>query len=152
MVWGDARFRRGKMGEPGRLCGSLCGLARRYLELFTTPGSRLPVCHCFAEAVWSGTGCPGTACTKQWHTFMKNPGLFPSISYALTVNRVRTFYEPLPIASTAFILPLRKPSRSSTMYLKPSVLKCSTTSRRNSPSANFGNCSTATSIRATSPL
>jgi hypothetical protein len=31
------------------------------------------VCHCFAEAVWSGTGCPGTACAKQWHTFMNNP-------------------------------------------------------------------------------
>jgi hypothetical protein len=32
------------------------------------------VCHCFAEAVWSETGCPGTACAKQWHTFMNDPG------------------------------------------------------------------------------
>jgi hypothetical protein len=24
------------------------------------------------QAVWSETGCPGTACAKQWHTFMNN--------------------------------------------------------------------------------
>jgi len=41
----------------------------------TTTGNKwLTVCHCFAEAVRSATGCSGTACAKQWHTFMNNPG------------------------------------------------------------------------------
>ena len=31
------------------------------------------VCQCFAEAVRSVTSCPGTACSKQWHTAVRMP-------------------------------------------------------------------------------
>ena len=35
-------------------------------------GNRLTVCHCFAEAVPGATRHPGTACSKQWHTVLRN--------------------------------------------------------------------------------
>ena len=58
----------------------------------------------------------------------------------------------LSTASTALRLPLRKPSRSTDTNLNPNDLSFSTTSPRKPGSKSRGKASSATSIRATSPL
>ena len=63
-----------KPATTGRTCSRRRMRSDREPAFLATRGDWPTVCYCFEEAVRGATCCPGTACSKQWHTAVRNAG------------------------------------------------------------------------------